>query len=202
LHRLSTTFLLGYHGCDRDLGQRLVGGEKFKASENDYDWLGSGIYFWESNPLRGLEFARQIQRWRREKGLPGQIKDPFVVGTAIDPGFCLDLTTSIGIQTVRATYDNFLEYCDRAGITPPTNTGGADLLLRKLDCAVINHLHAIRHAANLPPFDTVKGVFLEGDRIYAQSGFFEKTHIQICVRHPDCIKGVFYVPDDQLRGQP
>jgi hypothetical protein len=42
-------------------------------------------------------------------------------------------------------------------------------------------------------------VFIEGAPIYEGSGFFEKTHIQIAVCNPDCIKGVFRVPDAQLR---
>ena len=31
------------------------------------------------------------------------------------------------------------------------------------------------------------------------SGFYEKTHIQIAVRNPDCIKGIFRVPQTQLQ---
>jgi hypothetical protein len=76
-------------------------------------------------------------------------------------------------------------------------------LLRELDCAVINHLHQIRAFDQPPlqPFDSVKGVFLsEGGQIYQGSGFFNKTHIQICIRNPSCIKGVFRVPEDHLSG--
>jgi hypothetical protein len=62
VHRLTTGFVLGYHGCDRKVGERLLGGEALKPSNNDYDWLGPGIYFWEANPLRGLEFAGEPRR--------------------------------------------------------------------------------------------------------------------------------------------
>jgi hypothetical protein len=34
---------------------------------------------------------------------------------------------------------------------------------------------------------------MEGKRIYPTSGFWNKTHIQICVCNPDNIKGVFRV---------
>ena len=40
-------------------------------------------------------------------------------------------------------------------------------------------------------FDSVRGMFIEGDRLYENSGFYRKTHIQVCVRNPLCIKGVF-----------
>jgi hypothetical protein len=73
----------------------------------------------------------------------------------------------------------------------PQNVGGDDLLLRKLDCAVINFLHAAREKAGEDP--SVRGVFTEGKRIYTNSGFREKTHIQICVRNPANIHGVFRV---------
>ena len=64
LHRLASAFILGYHGCDRRAGERLLAGTAFKPSNNDYDWLGPGIYFWEANPLRGLEFAEEASRRR------------------------------------------------------------------------------------------------------------------------------------------
>jgi hypothetical protein len=80
----------------------------------------------------------------------------------------------------------------------PVNKGGDDLLQRYLDCAVINHTHSINKRADRKPFETVRGVFLEGKRIYETSGFYEKTHIQICVRNLPDIKGVFRVPRHQL----
>ena len=116
----------------------------------------------------------------------------------IELGYCLDLTTSTGIQAVASAHADFVGYCSKAGVQVPINTLGHDLLLRKLDCAVINHLHQVRESGSLPGFDTVRGVFIEGGRIYPNSGFFEKTHIQLCVRNLDCIKGVFRVPDKQL----
>ena len=198
MHRLSSTFVLGYHGCDRDVGEALIAGTPFIASENDYDWLGPGVYFWEANPRRGLEFAQELQRWRRGKA--NEIKEPFVVGAAIELGFCLDLTTSTGIQAVAAMHKDFLNYCIKANVDVPLNAGGSDLVFRKLDCAVISHLHNVRKADGFQAFDTVKGVFIEGNRIYPESGFFEKTHIQLCVRSLTCIKGVFRVPQDQLTG--
>jgi hypothetical protein len=116
----------------------------------------------------------------------------------IDLGFCLDLISSTGIRAVESAYLDFVDYCNTASVPVPENTGGQDALFRKLDCAVINHLHKVRDAAKLPPFDSIKGVFIEDDPIYPKSGFNRKTHIQICVRSLECIRGVFRVPDDQL----
>lgn len=73
--------------------------------------------------------------------------------------------------------------------------GNTDLLLRYLDCAVIQDLHAERAKNKERPFDSVRGVFFEGNPIYETSGFREQSHIQICVRNPNCIKG-FLLQED------
>jgi hypothetical protein len=190
VHKLASAFILGYHGCDSEDASKLIDGNQFKPSQNDYDWLGHGVYFWESNPKRGLDFARQ-QKKRFKK-----IKTPAVVGAIVDLGLCLDLTTSAGIQQVRSSYTGLKKLTRVAESELPKNSD--DLLRRNLDCAVIEFLHEVRDEAHDPPIDTVRGVFLEGGPIYEKSGFFEKTHIQICVRNPECIKGVFKVPANQL----
>lgn len=192
MHKLSSSFVLGYHGCDRAVAERLLQGEPFAHSRNDYDWLGSGIYFWEANPVRRLEFASE---WASR----GKIDDPYVIGAVVELGYCLDVTTSAGAAAIVAAYEDFILYCEIAGTEIPQNRGGDDRLLRNLDCAVVNHLHKVIEADNKPPFDTVKGVFIEGGPIYENSGFYGKTHIQLCVRNRSCIKGVFRVSDDQLQ---
>jgi hypothetical protein len=190
LHRLSSSFILGYHGCDVDVGEQLLAGTAFAHSNNDYDWLGPGIYFWEANPQRGLEFAKESKR----RG--SSISKPFVIGAVIELGLCLDLTTSSGLEWVKIAYESLHEVTRAASLTLPSNSN--DQLRRNLDCAVIRRLHTILEAQKQPAIDTLKGVFTEGERVYPGAGFREKTHIQIAVRNSRCIKGVFRVPSDQL----
>jgi hypothetical protein len=192
LHQLAASFVLGYHGCDKSVGERTLKGDPFRESNNDYDWLGPGIYFWEANPLRGLDFAREAKGRRASK-----IRRPFVIGSVISLGLCLDLTTTAGIEQVRAAHKSLEESVAAAGRELPENT--SDGFLRRLDCAVIQMVHTIRRARGEQSIDTVKGVFVEGRPIYDGSGFYERTHIQIAVRNSDCIKGVFRVPQTQLR---
>jgi len=41
-----TGWVLGYHGCDEELGEAVLRAEEvLLPSTNDYDWLGEGIYF-------------------------------------------------------------------------------------------------------------------------------------------------------------
>jgi hypothetical protein len=197
VHELSSSFILAYHGCDRSVAEGFLKNRPFQISENEYDWLGSGVYFWESNPARALHWARHLRKVAR-KGA-AKINQPYAVGAVIDLGYCLDLISTTGVELVKRAYSNFQLYLDRSGSQLPTNRGGDDLLQRYLDCAVINHIHSINKRDQRKPFETVRGVFLEGKRIYKTSGFYEKTHIQICVRNLSNIKGVFRVPDNQLR---
>lgn len=111
----------------------------------------------------------------------------------IDLGFCLDLTTSNGSQVVKAASEELLSMFQQAGMEPPVNRGGADMLRRHLDCAVINFLHVSRVEAGEAAFDTVRAMFPEGRELYANSGFKDKTHVQIAVRNQECIHGVFRV---------
>ena len=74
-------------------------------------------------------------------------------------------------------------------------SGSKDRLLRRLDCAVIENLHTL-NTEN--PFDSVRGVFVEGDPLYEGAGFNEKNHIQICVRNPNCIKA-FFIPRETVK---
>jgi len=164
----------------------LLAGASFNASANDWDWLDHGTYFWESNPARGLEFATQLQRWRKVQDMT-PINETYVIGAVIELGYCLDLLTSDGVHTVALAHRDFVADCEETNTQLPLNSGGRDSLFRRLDCAVINHLHSAWKRLNLQPFDSVRGVFIEGEPLYPTAGFYHKTHIQICVRNTSLI---------------
>jgi hypothetical protein len=58
----SSSFVLGYHGCDRELGEKVLAGETtLRQSSNDYDWLAEGIYFWQDDAARALHWAKSAE---------------------------------------------------------------------------------------------------------------------------------------------
>jgi hypothetical protein len=187
LHQLTSSFVLGYHGCDRSIAEKVLQGEAFRSSNNDYDWLGPGIYFWEANPERALDFAREMNT---RKSFP--VREPAVVGAVIELGLCLDLSTKESIDLVARAFQSLQANFTLKGMSLPQNS--TDLLRRNLDCAVIRRLHEILASTDSQPIQTVKGIFIEGSEIYPNSGFHQKTHVQIAVRDLACIKGVFRVP--------
>ncbi len=186
MHRLSSSFVLGYHDCDRKIGEKLLSGSPFKPSANDFDWLGPGVYFWEANPARAYEFATE-QKTRRGTN----IRDPFVVGAILDLGLCFELTTKASIDMLRIAHRQLIDTAKSGSSALPQNSD--DLLRRNLDCAVIRRVHTILEESGSPRIDSVKGVFTEGGPAYPGAGFQEKTHIQIAICNLNCIKGVFRV---------
>ena len=82
-------FVLGYHGCDRRVGEAVLTGKgHLKRSGNDYDWLGSGIYLWENNAERAMQWAKLAKE--NPEITRARIHKPFVVVAIIDPGNCFD----------------------------------------------------------------------------------------------------------------
>lgn len=185
--------VIGFHGCDSSTRNAVVLNEtSLFPSTNKYDWLGHGIYFWENNRTRALQFAQELQWKIRKNGC--QIRDPTALGAVIDMGNCLDLMDSANLELIRNSYENTVLNYDKNGKRLPENKRSSDSkerLIRNLDCAVIENLHEMRKDMGFQPFDTVRSVFIEGDELYPTAGFNEKTHIQICVRNPNCIKAYF-----------
>ena len=168
-----------------------------KKSENSYDWLGSGIYFWENNPERALNYVKELKSAGRNN-----IEEPYVVGAVIDLGYCLNLLESKSLRLLNENYSRLAVLYAEAGLALPSNhtvKGCEDLLLRHLDCQVIETMHQFREERHEQPFDSVRGVFWEGQELYPGAGFKEKNHIQMCVRNPNCIKGFFRVRKDNSK---
>jgi hypothetical protein len=187
----SSALVLGYHGCDRKIGEQILGGRgHLRASENDYDWLGGGIYFWEDNPERALEWAEFVGANPKLSRAP--IRDPFVVGAIIDPGNCLDLLEPDSIRIVEESYKRLATIFSTAVIPLPKNRrSGGKWAVRRLDCAVVNHVHESRAQEGLPEFDTGRAAFEEGEPLYPTAGFHRRTHIQLCVRNTAQVIGYF-----------
>ena len=183
---------IGFHGCDLSVRDKLITAKTaLRPSDNAYDWLGHGIYFWESNQQRALHFAKEL---RLRPFSNSKIIQSAVVGAILDIGFCLDLMDAEYISLVKESYKSLVISFKTLGLSIPMNSNSGsstDLLLRNLDCAVIQNLHEERERSEVKPFDSVRAAFIEGDPLYPNAGFHDKNHIQISIRNPNCIKGYF-----------
>jgi hypothetical protein len=194
--------ILAFHGCNADVYSSVVKGlEPIKKSVNDYDWLGSGVYFWENSYERAYDWAKNsVKRTKQETGF---IK-PAVIGAIIDLGHCLNLTDYKSAKVIKETYNLLSDVMDTNGIPMPDNEGDSkDELRRKRDCLVFNDINALlkkrRLKSEKEPFDSIRGVFVEGKPMYKGAGYLEKTHIQLCIINPKCIKGYFAPLDNNGR---
>jgi hypothetical protein len=185
-----SNLILGYHGLDESIGRRIIAGEdQLLPSENDYDWLGHGIYFWENSLVRAQQWAKK-QSQRKDTS----VKKPFAIGATIDLGNCLDLLDQQWLDYVGDAYTYMIEdlRSENKEIPEnlPWNRDDIDFKNRKLDCAVI--LYAIQLAKEQgQPFDSVRAAFWEGEDLYPNAGFKQHNHIQISIINPECIRGIF-----------
>ena len=193
MYSTRSNLILAFHGCDKKLRDAVSSGAtNLIQSSNDYDWLGHGVYFCENSHKRALEFATLLKKNPSKAKV--KINTPSVLGAVICLGNCLDLIESESLQLLKEGYEILHDTSQKTGFPLPQNKTtktSKDLLLRNLDCAVIETLHKYREDNKNVPYDSVRGVFFEGKDLYDNAGFKEKNHIQICIRNPNCIKGYF-----------
>lgn len=183
--------VFGFHGCDRRVADAVLTGKmKLSASENTYDWLGTGIYFWEHGPRRALEWAEQQAKRKGSK-----IKYPAVLGAVIQLSNCFDLL-DVQFTSVLATAAKQLDAAIRAqgGALPANESAGkhdGDWLRRERDCFVLNQTIPSLESSLGYQFQSVRGVFQEGMAAFPGAGIKLKSHIQIAVRDSRAIVGYF-----------
>jgi len=175
--------VIGYHGCERKFGENiLLRKDDIHKSSQTYNWLGSGVYFWEDDPRRAWEWATN-----RRSSDGNKIQDPFVIGAIINLGRCLDLSTRNGLEITKNAYELLTAAIPESNLPKNKPAGKSDpyRMLRFLDCVVIDSVSKLFH------LDTVRSPFLEGNELYPSSGFCDKSHIQIAVHNIKVIEGYF-----------
>jgi len=176
----------GFHSCSKQVGLNvLVGLDNLNPSRNPWDWLGEGVYFWEQNPERALEYAIESSQKKQFNKIP--IQTPFVLGANIELRNCLNLVEAASIKILREAYKGLEKLTAEAGKKIPANKGNS----RLLDCAVVQYIHQSNKEKGKPAYDTVRCAFPEGGEVYPGSAITARLHIQICVINPECIQGFF-----------
>ena len=170
-----TDYVYGYHGCCQDVADAVVSGKDvLLSSVNDYDWLGTGIYFWEDAPNRALEWAKNLFKDKAA-----------VVGAKIKLGHCLNLMDVSAYKFLRDTYEALV---DSQAELPKNGK-----YLHKLDCLVINAATNIASNVCHNAYDTVRCPFIEGEPVFPGSKLYDLSHIQIAVRNHEMIEELFMV---------
>lgn len=152
-----------YHGCDESVARAILSGNaRLEPSGNAYDWLGSGIYFWEHGPQRAYEWAvQQASRTTR------RVEKPAVLAEHIRLGICLDLLDTANTRLLQKEFVNFRRFLRQNKIPLPRNRDApgarrGDKVLRFLDRAMIDYTIQAMAQLELVHYQTVRGVFVEG----------------------------------------
>jgi hypothetical protein len=168
----------GYHGCHVDTANDIVAGAGFRPSQNGYDWLGAGIYFWEDGPSRAAEWAR------KRFGDSGA-----VVQATISLGRSLNLLDTTHFDRLEQSYEKILLTLPGLGLEVPKNIRK----LHELDYVVVEYYCDEVATTGGEAFQTVRGCFPEGKPLYEGSKILRETHIQVSVRDAGCISDLAVV---------
>ena len=178
------TRVIGYHGCDLKVATAVAAREStLEPGPGRYDWLGTGVYFWEDDPKLAWGWARHTAKQR-----PQLIQTPAVIGAVIELRDCLNLVQTGSSRILHAAHQALAQEVERAGGRMPANEGEEH---RFLDHAVFETLHELRRIQGLPQFSAVRALFQSGEPVFPGSGIRKWDHVQICVRDLGVIEGCF-----------
>lgn len=184
IDRFSTypQIILGFHGCTDEASKKINKPTDFNESNEDYEWLGRGIYFWENNYNKALDWAKFRITTRNLIGVK-----PDVIGAVIGINDnWIDFFDDGHIDDLKSAYRKLLIWATSKNKMLPVNDGSK----RRLDCATINTmLHGLKKQNII--VDGIRGGFFDGDEVYPSANFYEKSHIQLSVRNPKCILELF-----------
>jgi hypothetical protein len=184
--------VVAFHGTRRSTAEKLVAGAAFGQSENDDDWLGHGIYFWEYAPQQAWWWAER--RYGKS--------DAAVVGALVRLGRCVDLLDPSNAELLVHAHRDLDLALKSVGQKLKNNANTH----KYRDCAVFNYLFAILKQADLE-VESSRAVFVPLEagrglpRLWARSGVFRGAHIQLSVREPNNILAVWPVRKDGRYGK-
>jgi hypothetical protein len=181
--------VVAFHGTTVSEAERLVDGQSFRPSSKSYEWLGTGVYFWEYASKQAWWWAKEVKKY----------KEPAVVGAMIRLGNCLDLLDPENVRSLRRTYDAILPTWRAQNATIPRNV----LAKKGMDCAIVNYVYADSDTT-ATKIETSRGVFVptkSAKRVWPGSWIYDEAHIQVCVREQSNILAVWHVRPDGRYGK-
>jgi hypothetical protein len=166
--------IYGYHGTSQTKAQSILA-NGFRMSDNNYDWLGTGIYFFQDAPLRANQWATLQYP-----------SEPVVICACLRLENCIDLF-DVGWQPIlKAVYNDFVdEYQSDGQPLPAQNPENSKA--HRLDCAFLNY--TVELLASLGQMvESIRASFMEGDRLFHDSAIFDLAHVQIAIKNPKLIQ--------------
>jgi hypothetical protein len=175
----------GYHGTSMDAAIAIME-SGFQLSNNNYDWLGEGVYFWQDAPIRAKQWAQSVYP-----------EHPAVIESRICLGNCLDLLDVGWMPSIRALYNRLVDDYRASNLPLPTQRPDRSKAHR-LDCALFDFAVKDINRSSGINIETIRSVFVEGENIYPNSAIYDLGHVQIAVRHTELIKESIIIRIDRI----
>jgi hypothetical protein len=200
---MKTESIIGFHGTTKDRGRKILDELTWELSDNDYDWLGRGVYLFQDSPLHALRFAEKRAAENRDNGNSGDAIEPFVLRVKLNLLNCIDLTDSDWMPALRVQQGRFNLKRAAEGLDIPVQLpfvanpipnrrthlipGRSRGAMREdtkhyLDCAVMRFFVNDFPSADRP--HSIRAAFVDGYPIYTTSWLFDLSHVQVCVLEP------------------
>lgn len=191
--------ILLYHATTRQRWARIQQ-DGFKMSEAPTDWLGKGVYFWQSAPRRAWAWKRCLQYGKRNRA---SREDAIVLEykVEVDPNSWIDLFDmrwSLTLGGIGAMIPSM--WLATGVLEDGSPIDGVRIkklcslnqrinapVPRYLDCAAIEHLCRTLEVSQRKPVFAVRSVFQHLERIYPYSAFRVGDHVQVAIRRPELI---------------
>lgn len=170
---MSSSLVNGYHGTSPERAEAILE-EGYELSQNPYDWLGYGVYFFQDGPKRAAHFAE------KQKDENSEI---VVLKSTIDlngEGTCIDFLDVKWNNVMQVAYERLRS---KAKSVLPEQ----DFYVRRLDCAVLNHACEDVFPRRGIQVSSIRAPFDEGKPIYEGSQILDLSHVQIAVRNLNVI---------------
>ncbi len=175
----SSIEVYAYHGTSQTKAASILQ-NGFLASDNDYDWLGTGIYFFQDAPMRAKQWATEQHP-----------NEPAVICARIHLDNCVDLFDVKWFPILKNIYNLFREqYLDTNKPLPKQNPSHSKA--HRLDCAFFNYASQFLSRQGQIVTST-RAVFVEGECIFPDSAIFDLAHVQIAVKDPAVIRESYLI---------
>jgi hypothetical protein len=165
----------GYHGTSAERAGAIMQ-NGFKLSRNDYDWLGSGVYFWQDAPLRAWDWAKKNHEH------PAVIRSSIVM----EEEKSIDLLDIGWFEILSEQYSKFVEYLkyEKRSLPPQPITSKRHLLDREF----LDYVCETLGKAGSDQIHVIRAAFTEGNPIFNNSAIFNLSHVQIAVKNTQIIE--------------
>ena len=175
----SSIEVYGYHGTSQTKAASILK-NGFLASDNDYDWLGTGIYFFQDAPMRAKQWA--IEQHPNE---------PAVICARIQLDNCIDLLDIQWFPVLKNIYNSFDDQY-RSANRPLPKQNPSRSKAHRLDCAFFNFASQLI-SNDEQTVECIRAVFVEGESLFPDSAIFDLAHAQIVVKNPALITKYYLI---------